>query len=160
MAAGQPARPAAGSELAGTPGPGTVAGLVLLAGFALLGPTGLLLAAGLLAVQVIADRAGRARRAASTPRWPSWWNWLPPAALALIGLLGALFPPGSAYSVTERWPGQLLSGLAVLAAATGALSTTRLTGRPRRSSRRSKPNQDAAATAVAASAVSQNSSPK
>jgi arabinofuranan 3-O-arabinosyltransferase len=145
---------------AGTLSAPVTAGLIALAGFTLLGFAGLLLAGGLLAAQLAADRMVVGRRSASRPRWPAWLHWLPPAALALVGVLAAYFPPGSAHSVSESWLGQLLSGLAVLATAAAAIGSTRLTGRPSRRIRRSTPNQETAATAVAATAVSPNSSPK
>jgi arabinofuranan 3-O-arabinosyltransferase len=139
---------------------GLTAGLIALAGFALLGLAGLLLAVGLVGAQLAADRIVVGRRSASPPRWPTRLRWLPPVALVLVGVLAAYFPPGSAHSVSESALGQLLAGVAVLATAATAIGSTRLTGRPSRRIRRSMPNQDTAATPVAATAVSRNSSPK
>lgn len=135
------------------------AGLIVLAGFALLGAAGLLLAAGLITARLAAPRPA-GRRSANPARWPGWLPWLPAGALALVGVLGAFFPPGSAHSVSDSWLGQLLAGFAVLATASAAIGSNRLAGWPSRRMRRSMPYQDTAATAVAEPAVSQNSSPK
>ena len=129
------------------------AALVAGAGFALLGGTGLLLALVLLASRAL---LGPDRRFGA----PHRWAWLAGGTFALAGLLIAIFPPGSAHSVTDSWLGQVLSGVAVLATASAALGSIRLDGRPSRSNLRSNPNQVSAATPVAASAVRQNNSTK
>ena len=132
-----------------------VTGLVV-AGFVLLGPLGVLVTvAGVLIAFVL-----RLRRRA----------WLlGPALLVVIGALAAVFPPTSAHSISDREVVQLASWLAVVLAAVTATrskpdpsSAERPTmpwlpvGRwwPRRSSGRSSPNHDTAATVVADPAVS------
>lgn len=137
----------AGAIPAGVLSPVLLAGLVLIAGFALLGWPGLVLAAAVLAA-----------RSWLPGRWQPWW--LPPAVLAAVAGLIALLPPGSTHSASNSGLVQLLCGFALLATAAVATGSRRVLGRPSRSSRRSTPNQDTAATAVADTAVSPNNSRK
>lgn len=119
-----------------------VFGAILLAGagFALLSLPGLILALAVLGLR----------------RWWPWWTG--PAVLGMTMLLVAIFPPGSAHSVTNDGLVQMLCGFAVLTAAVATGSSR--PGRPKLKMRRSKPNQDTAATAVAASPVNTNNSMK
>lgn len=120
--------------------------IIVVAGFALLGWLGFVLAAVLLVGSTLAER-----RQLSLP---PWW---PAVLLGALGLLVGFLPPGSQHSASDSGLVQLGCGAVLLATAAGCLV------RPRgasRSSRRSMPNQDSAATPVAASAVSTYSSTK
>ena len=136
----------------------TAAVALAASGGALLGLPGLLLAALVLAGVLLARHARQhaRRHARQVP------GWLPTVLLLALGVLVALLPPGSAHSASDSRLVQLGCGLALLVAAAGCWlpAPPRGPDEPSRSSGRSMPNQDSAATAVAASAVSTNSSTK
>ncbi len=130
----------------GTASRGWILGGVLVAGFLLLGTVGTIVAAAVLALGAVAVRRPRA-------------GWVYGAVvLGLIAVLAALFPPGSTHAVSDLWFVQLLCLSSVLAAVLLPVAPSTWPGRrPRRSSRRSIPNHDTAATPVAAAAVSTKS---
>jgi arabinofuranan 3-O-arabinosyltransferase len=121
---------------------------LLGAGFALLGVTGVVLAcAAVLGVGAL--------RGARCSMWLA-----APALLAVLGMAAAIFPPGSAHSVSDGWLAQALCWLSVALAVTVPLAGTGALHRPRRRRWRSSPYQETAATAVAATDVVRNSTQK
>jgi arabinofuranan 3-O-arabinosyltransferase len=135
----------------GTAGVRTATVIVAGAGWLLLGLPGLALAGLVLAAGGV---VGRWRLVLP--------GWLPVALLLLLGGLIALLPPGSAHAASDSWFVQLGCAAALLVAATACWlpPPPRRPIEPSRSSLRSIPNHDSAATPVEARAVSTNNSVK